>query len=97
MPTKKGTKNSNMARMGKSNGRFKGGKSSDYRRRITNAKPGELVHHKNKNKGDNKKSNFEVLKPGLAKTSKGVKKVTAVGKHNILHPEKSKGLRKKRK
>ena len=94
MPTKKGTKNSNMARMGKSNGRFKGGKSSDYRRRITNAKPGEIVHHRNKNKGDNKKSNFEVLKPGLAKTSKGVKRVTATGKHNLCHREKG---RKKKK
>ena len=61
-------------RMGKENGRWKGGKSSDYRRRITNAKKGELVHHKNKNKSDNKKSNLE--------------KVNGIGGHNKKHPEK---------
>lgn len=69
-------------RMGSENGRWDGGKSSDYRRRITSAKKGELVHHKNGNKADNKKSNFAVLKP-----SKGV---TAIGKHNKKHPEKGK-------
>ena len=87
MPTKKGTKNPNMARFAGDNGRFKGGKSSDYRRRITKAKPGELVHHKDENKSNNKKSNFEVLKP-----SKGI---SAIGKHNIAHPEK--GRKKKKK
>ncbi len=73
-------KNPKMARFGKSNGRWKGGKSSDYRRRVTNAKKGELVHHKNHNKGDNKKSNFSKLKPGNG--------MTAIGKHNVRHPEK---------
>lgn len=67
-------------RLASENGRWKGGKSSDYRRRITKAKPGELVHHKDKNKADNLRSNFEILKPGNG--------VTAIGKHNKQHPEK---------
>lgn len=46
------------------------------------AKPGELVHHKNKKKGDNKKSNFVKLKP-----KKGI---SAIGIHNKKHPEKGK-------
>ena len=69
-----------MARPEKENGRWKGGKSSDYRRRVTKAKPGELVHHKDHNKSNNKKSNFKVLKPG--------KNISAIGKHNKEHPEK---------
>ena len=68
-------------RLASENGRWKGGKSSDYRRRITKAKPGELVHHKDKDKNDNAKSNFEVLKP------KG--KITAIGMHNKLHNRRS--------
>ena len=67
-------------RMGNDNGRWKGGKSSDYRRRVTSAKPGELVHHRDGNKADNKRSNFAVLKPG--------KGITAIGRHNKAHPEK---------
>ena len=62
-----------MARKGKSNGRWKGGKSSDYRRRVTGAKKGEEVHHKDHNKSNNKVSNF-------SKMSKG--------SHNKAHPEK---------
>jgi len=73
-------KNPRMARFGKTNGRWKGGTSGDYRRRITNAKPGELVHHKDHNKNNNAKSNLKKLKP-----SKGV---TAIGVHNRAHPEK---------
>lgn len=69
-------KNPNMARPGKTNGRWKGGKSSDYRRRITKAKPGELVHHKDKNKKNNKRSNLQ--------------KVNGTGAHNKKHPEKGK-------
>ena len=69
-------------RIASDNGRWKGGKSSDYRRRVTGAKTGELVHHKNNNKADNKKSNFVVLKPG--------KGITAIGRHNKTHPEKGK-------
>jgi len=67
-------------RFGKANGRWKGGKSSDYRRRIKHAKKGELVHHVNKNKSDNKASNLSKLKP-----SNGI---SAIGKHNKKHPEK---------
>jgi hypothetical protein len=63
-----------MARMGKDNGRWKGGKSSDYRRRITDAKPGQIVHHKNGDKSDNAKSNFQ--------------KLPSIGAHNKKHPEK---------
>jgi hypothetical protein len=73
-------KNPKMARWAKKNPKWKGGKSSDYRRRVTGAKKGELVHHKNKNKADNKKSNFVVLKPTKTKT--------AIGVHNTRHPEK---------
>jgi len=79
MPPKKGKKNPNMAREGKGNGRWKGGKSSDYRRRLTKAKPGELVHHKDKNKKNNAKSNLE--------------KVNGTSEHNKKHPEK--GRKKK--
>ena len=69
-------------RMAADNGRWDGGKSSDYRRRITGAGKGTLVHHKDKNKADNKRSNFVVLKPG--------KGITAIGRHNKAHPEKGK-------
>lgn len=79
---KKGTKNPNMARDGKDNPTWKGGISSDYRRKLTGAKKGELVHHKNKNKKDNRKANFKVLKPKNGKT--------AIGIHNGEHPEKGK-------
>jgi len=58
---------------GSSNGRWKGGRSKTYRRRITKAKSGDVVHHKDKNKSHNKPSN-------LVKVSKA--------KHNKLHPEK---------
>jgi hypothetical protein len=57
------------------NGRFKWGKSSDYRRRITKAKPWEIVHHVDHNKKNNSKSNFE--------------KVDWIGEHNKKHPEKA--------
>lgn len=90
MPTKKGTKNPNMARIGKTNPRWAGGKSSDYQRRIKNAKKGELVHHKDHNRSHNAKSNLQVLKPGIVKTSTGVKRVTAIGRHNQKHREKGK-------
>ena len=80
-------KNKNMARMGKSNGRWKGGNSSGYLRRIKNAKKGELIHHKDGNKSNSSKSNLGKLKP-----SKGI---TAIGKHNKKHPEK--GRKKKKK
>lgn len=62
-------------RMWKSNGRWKWWKSSDYRRRITNAKPWEIVHHIDENKSNNDKSNFQ--------------KVDWIWKHNQEHPEKA--------
>jgi len=66
--------NKNMQRFGDSNGRWKGGKSSDFRRRVTGAKKGEVVHHKNHKKTDNSKGNFE--------------KCSSIGAHNKKHPEK---------
>lgn len=75
-------KNPKMARLGKENPKWQGGKSSDYRRRITKAKSGELVHHKDHNKNNNTKTNFQVLKP-----KKGI---SAIGVHNKKHPEKGK-------
>jgi hypothetical protein len=82
MAPTKGKKNSNMARNGSENPTWKGGKSSDYRRKLTGAKKGELVHHKDHDKSNNSKSNFQVLKP--------TKKKTAIGVHNGKHPEKGK-------
>jgi len=78
--------NKNMARFKDSNGRWKNGKSSDYRRRVTNAKKGELVHHIDHIKSHNSTSNFEKLKPG--------KGISAIGKHNKKHPEKGKKNKK---
>ena len=66
--------------MGKANGRWKGGTSSDYQRRITNAKKDELVHHLDHNRKHNSKTNLKKLKDG--------KGITARGKHNKVHPEK---------
>jgi len=63
-----------MQRFGKENGRWANGKSSDYRRRVTNAKAGEIVHHKDENKSNNAKSNFQ--------------KLPSIGAHNKKHPEK---------
>ena len=69
-------------RMGSSNGRWLWGKSSDYRRRITKAKPGEIVHHRDKDKSDNKLSNFKKIKPKNW--------MNAIGVHNSeCHPEKA--------
>ena len=69
-------------RLGSDNGRWLGGKSSDYRRRVTKAKTGELVHHKDGNETHNTKTNLTKLKTG--------KGITAIGRHNKLHPEKGK-------
>lgn len=74
MPPIKGKKNKNMARFKGENGRWDGGTSSDYRRRITKAKPGEIVHHKDHDKNNNAKSNFQ--------------KLNGIGAHNKVHPEK---------
>lgn len=77
------SRKSPMARMGKSNGRWKGGRSKSYRRRVTGAKKGQVVHHKDGNKNNNKKSNFKILK------KKGG--ISPRGQHNKLHPDRSKG------
>jgi len=75
------TKNKAKQRLWSENWRWKWGKSSDFRRRVTGAKPWELVHHKDHNKADNNKSNFELIKPKDW--------MTAIGIHNELHPEKA--------
>ena len=73
-----------MARTGKQNGSWKGGKSAHYYRRKANAGKGEVVHHKSGGKGGKGK-------PGVhnAKTARksNLKKVTPA-QHNKLHPEK---------
>jgi len=66
-------KKKSLMRTGASNGAWKGGKSSHYYRRKASAGPGEVVHHVNKKKSDNRESNL--------------KKVTKA-RHNKLHPEK---------
>lgn len=68
-------KNKKKQRFGPQNGRWKGGKSSDFRRRVTKAMKGEIVHHKDGDKTNNTKSNFE--------------KVKGIGEHNKKHPEKA--------
>jgi hypothetical protein len=70
-----------MMRTGSSNGSWKGGKSAHYYRRKAKAKPGQVVHHKNKRHTDNRKSNL---------------KLTTRAGHNKAHPEKG-GRRRKRR
>ena len=81
---KRWRKKSPMARYGKSNGSWKGGKSPHYYRRKADAGKNEVVHHKSGGKGGRGK-------PGVhnAKTARksNLKKVTAA-QHNKLHPEK---------
>ena len=81
---KRWNKKSPMARTGKQNGAWKGGKSAHYYRRKANAGKGEVVHHKSGGKGGKGK-------PGVhsAKTARkgNLKKVTPA-QHNKLHPEK---------
>jgi hypothetical protein len=69
-------KSKSMMRTGSKNGSWKGGKSAHYYRRKAGAKPGEVVHHKNKNKSDNRKSNL--------------KRITKK-KHNQVHKRAKKG------
>ena len=71
-----------MQRFGKGNGRWKKGRSKSFRRRVTKAKKGEVVHHKNKKKSDNRKSNFKKMSPAA---------------HNKAHPEKGRKNKKGRK
>ena len=84
-------KNSNMKRLASKNGRWQGGKSSIYRRNLTNAKPGEIVHHIDGNKSNNTRANFEVEKPGIYKNALGnYVRMNGYGRHNQKHKEKSK-------
>lgn len=71
-----------MQRLGPKNGRWKGGISKSYIRRLTGCKPndGRLVHHKRGYKNKNpKKRDFLVL------NNRGC---SSWAKHNRLHPEK---------
>ena len=80
---KRWSKKSPMARNGKANGSYKGGKSAHYYRRKANAGKGEVVHHVAGGKGG-------TGKPGVhtaASAKKGLKKMTAA-QHNKQHPEK---------
>jgi hypothetical protein len=71
--TAKKKKVSPFARMGKSNGRWKGGTSKTYYRKKAGAKAGQVVHHKDHNKKNTKKSNL---------------KLVTKAQHNKEHPEK---------
>lgn len=75
-------KKKSLMRTGAQNGSWKGGKSAHYYRRKAGAGPGQVVHHKNKKKSDNRRSN-------LSKVSKA--------RHNKLHPEKGRRKRKRRR
>lgn len=80
------TKNPNMARWGNKNGRWKGGISKSYYRRIAGAKKGQLVHHNGK-KVNPKKKDLIIL------NNRGI---SARAKHNKLHPEKGGDHRRKK-
>lgn len=75
-------RNANMARFGENNGRWRGGRSKTYYRRIANCErnDGTIVHHKDHNKHNISPDNLERIKP--------TKKITARGIHNRQHPEK---------
>jgi len=81
---KRWSKKSPMARTGKQNGSWKGGKSAHYYRRKANAGKNEVVHHVSG--GKNGKGKHGVHTARTAKKS-NLKKVTAA-QHNKLHPEK---------
>lgn len=76
------SKNKSMMRTGKSNGAWKGGTSAHYYRRKAAAQPGEVVHHRNKNHSDMRKSNL--------------KRITKA-QHNKVHKRAKKGRSGKRK
>jgi len=80
-----------MARMGENNGRWSGGNSKTYYRRIAGCETndGKLVHHKDMDlEGEerNYPSNLEVIEP--------TKGMNAIGVHNQKHPEKGRKNRK---
>ena len=55
-------KTKSMQRFEEQNGAWKGGISPHYYRRIANAKPGEIVIHKNLDSTDNRKKNLVKVK-----------------------------------
>jgi hypothetical protein len=73
-------------RMGKTNGRWRGGKSVSYYRRRAGKKPndGKVVHHVNKGK-----------KGGKGYGPKAKYRLVTPAKHNKLHPEKGRKNKKK--
>lgn len=73
-------KKKSLMRTGPNNGAWKGGRSAHYYRRKARAKPGEVVHHRNKRHTDNRRSNLS--------------KTTRAG-HNRLHPEKGRARRRR--
>lgn len=75
-------KNPNMARYGSQNGRWKGGHSKTYYRRIAGCEPndGKIVHHKDHNKWNSDPENLEIIEPD--------EDTDAWGVHSKEHPEK---------
>lgn len=78
-------KNPAFQRFGKANGAHKHGNSAHAYRLRAKAKPGQVVHHKDHNKKNSKKSNLKVL--GKGKTMQARLK-SAQAAHNMKHPEK---------
>ena len=81
---KRWNKKSPLARNGKQNGSWKGGKSAHYSRRKANAGKNEVVHHVSGGKGGRGKPG--VHNKRTARKS-NLRKVTAA-QHNKVHPEK---------
>tara|TARA_R110000824_G_scaffold95570_1_gene229756 strand:+ start:75 stop:431 length:357 start_codon:yes stop_codon:yes gene_type:complete len=81
---KRWSKKSPMARTGKQNGSWKGGKSAHYYRRKANAGKNEVVHHHSGGKGGKGKPGVHTA--GTAK--KGNLKKMSAAQHNKMHPEK---------
>lgn len=83
-------KNPNLQRMGPENGRWKGGKSKTYYRRVMGCKKndGTVVHHipKFKRKPEGAKRIPNTLTKAVV--LRPTKNLSARGKHNKLHPEK---------
>ena len=80
---KRWSKKSPMARTGKANGSWKGGKSAHYYRRKANAGKNETVHHVSGGKTGKGKPGVHTA----ATAKKGLKKMSAA-QHNKMHPEK---------
>jgi len=103
-------KNKNLQRLGPNNGRWKGGKSKTYYRRVAGCKKndGNVIHHlslkervrlaRKIRKGQIKVKRIPNTKDRVI-VLKTTKTSSARGKHNKLHPEKggNHGGSKKRK